>query len=94
MSAFFGVLAALALLALGIYFLPAPEAVSTGGILASLWLLAALVSAVAFGRELLLLIRLNRIRTRWRRTGKKLRRPSAATVSAFTRLRERERHLD
>jgi hypothetical protein len=94
MKAFCGILAALALLALGLYFLPAPETASTGGIFAALWLLAAAISAAAFGRELLLLLRLNRIRTRWRRAGKKLRRRPAVTASRFNHLRERERRLD
>ena len=42
----------------------------------------------------LLLLRLNRIRTRWRRAGKKLRRRPAVTASRFNHLRERERRLD
>lgn len=94
MKAFCGIMAALALLALGLYFLPAPETTSAEGIFAALWLIAAAVSAVAFGRELMLLLKLSSIRTRWRRSGRKPRRRPAAGLSRLTHLRERERHLD
>ncbi len=94
MKALGGTLAALALLAVGLYFLPAPETASTGGIFAAFWLLAAAISAAAFGRELWLLLRLNRIRESWRRSAMKLRRRSAGARSRFTTLRERERRLD
>ncbi len=94
MSAFCGVIAALALLALGLYFLPAWGTTSMGVVFAAFWLLAALISAAAFGRELMLLLQLNRIRTRWRRSRKKLRRSPAAGASSLNHLRERVRHLD
>lgn len=93
MRAFCGTLLALALLATGLFFLPLPEIESAAGIFALFWLSAALVSAVAFGREFLLLLRLNRIRSRWRLSGKRAdRRPAAAL--RLTHLRERERYPD
>lgn len=94
MKAFCGVLAALALLALGLYFLPAPEIATAGGLFALFWLLIAVISAVAFSRELLLLLQLNRIRTRWRRARKKMRRRPAAALHRINHFRERERRLD
>ena len=94
MKAFCGTLAALALLALGLYFMPAPGIGTAGGIFAAFWVLVALASAVAFGRELILLLQMNRIRARWRPKGKKLHRRTAFGSSPLTHLRERERHLD
>lgn len=94
MKAFCGTLAALALLALGLYFLPAPKIAPAFSVFALLWLSAALISVIAFGRELLLLLRLNRIRTRWRLSGKRPDRRPDAVLSRLTRLRERERYPD
>lgn len=93
MKALGGMLAALALLALGLYFLPAPAIGSAGGIFAALWLLAVSISALAFGRELLLLRQLNVIRKRWRRNVQKQRRRSDGAITRLAPLRERERHL-
>lgn len=93
MKAFGGTLAALALLAVGLCFLPASQTASAGGIFATLWLLVAASAALAFSRELLMLLRLRRIRRRWRKLAKNRRRYPGA-VSRFTPLRERERRLD
>lgn len=94
MRALFGMLAALALLALGLYFLPLPASEPAGKILAALWLLAASFSALAFGRELLMLRRLNAIRKRWRLGARKQRRRPARAFTRLVPLRERERRLD
>lgn len=88
-----GVLAALALLAAGLLFLPAPGGDPAGSFFAALWLLITGVSALAFGRELWMLLQLNRIRSQWKRVARtsrlRVRKPSGVT-----RLRERERRLD
>ncbi|MGB4501446.1 MAG: hypothetical protein WBJ12_00210 [Dethiobacteria bacterium] len=89
-----GTLAALGLLAAGLLFLPAPEGSSTGGIFAALWLLVTGISALAFLRELTMLLRLSQIRSRWMRAAKRARRRPAGDLSRVTPLRERERRLD
>lgn len=89
-----GTLAALALLAAGLLFLPAPEKASAGGIFAALWLLVTGISALAFGREFWMLLRLSRIRSRWMRAAKRPRRRPAGDLARVTHLRERERRLD
>ncbi|HPU01666.1 MAG: hypothetical protein GX890_06455 [Firmicutes bacterium] len=94
MKALFGMMAALALLAVGLYFLPPPASGSTGTFFAALWLLAAAISAIAFGRELLLLRQLNAIRRRWRLAARKRRYRPARAFTRLAPLRERERHLD
>lgn len=94
MRAFSGTLAALALLAAGLFFLPAPEGSSTGGVFAALWLLVTGIAALAFGRELWMLLRLSQIRRRWMRAAKRPRRRPASDLSRVINLRERERRLD
>ena len=94
MKAFCGTLAALSLLALGLFFLPARETAPESAVFSLLWLSAALTSVVAFSRELLLLLRLNRIRRRWRLSGKRGGPRPAPALSRLTHLRERERYLD
>lgn len=94
MKAFCGTLAALALLALGLYFMSAPETTPASSVFILLWLAAALISAVAFGRELLLLLRLNRIRTRRLLSGKRAHRRPDAVLSRLTHPWERERYPD
>lgn len=94
MRAFGGMLAALALLAAGLFFLPAPARGTTGGIFAALWLLVTGISALAFGRELWMLVRLRRIRARWKRVARRPRRRPSSDPGRVNHLRERERRLD
>ena len=89
-----GMLAALALLAVGFLVLPSPEKSPMAGTFSALWLLITAISALAFGRELWRLLRLNRLRRRWRRAAKKPQRRPAAHRSRRSYLRERERRLD
>ena len=96
-KAFCGTFAALVLLALGIYFFSMPQLSSWNGIFAAVWMLTALISAVAFVREFSMLMRLNQIRKRWRSSGGKLRRRrhlSSRDTHRYTQLREQERHLN
>ena len=89
-----GMLAALALLAVGFLVLPSPEKSPMAGTFSALWLLITAISALAFGRELRRLIRLNRLRQRWRKAAKIPQRRLAAHRSRRSYLRERERRLD
>ena len=94
MIAFGGMLAALALLAVGLFLLPAPAAAAAGSIFTTLWLLVTGISAIAFGRELWRLLQLRRIRSRWLLSSQQRRRPVARRSSRVTYQRERERRLD
>lgn len=94
MIAFGGMLAALALLAVGLFLLPAPAAASAVSIFTTLWLLVTGISAIAFGRELWRLLQLRRIRSRWLLSSQQRRRPVARRSSRVTYQRERERRLD
>ncbi len=94
MIAFGGMLAALALLAVGLFLLPTPAAASAGSIFTTLWLLVTGISAIAFGRELWRLLQLRRIRSRWLLAARQRRRPAARRSSRVTYQRERERRLD
>ncbi len=93
-----GLLAALALLALGVLLLPEPGISSTAALFTALWLFIALVAAISFGREALRRERLNRIRKRLQRTaGSGYMGPARSGINADSRevfIRQRERRTD
>lgn len=94
MIALGGMLAALALLAVGLLLLPAGESAASSRIFIALWLLVTGISALSFGRELWRAWRLKQIRRRWRSASKGSRRPLRRKFTPADHLRERERHLD
>ena len=91
-----GLLAALALLSLGLLVLPGPTLGSVPGLFSALWLLVTFFAAAAFAREAWRRDRLHRARkrlrglsTRRRRAPRSGRAPGEAWPEEFIRQRER-----
>ena len=96
-----GLLAALALLSLGLFALPGPGMDTVKGLFTLLWLLITFTAAVAFGREVWRRERLKRVRLKWRssfRRNAALRERGSNSGSGIKensdRLSQRERRLD
>lgn len=97
-SALIGLLTALALPAAGLILLPEPGLSSVSTLFSAIWMLVALTSAVAFGREVLLKRQVSRIRKRLRRAaGRKLKRAPAGAGVFYSRgefIRQRARRFE
>lgn len=98
LASMIGLLAALALIALGLLLLPEPGISSTAGLFTALWLFIALAALIAFGRETLRRERLSRFRKKLRRSaGSGFLRPARGGISADSRevfIRQRGRRTD
>jgi hypothetical protein len=94
----FGVITALALLALGLLVLPEPGISSTAGLFTALWIFIALAAVTAFGREALRRERFIRVQKSLRRSaGKAFLRPRHEGATAHSRgefIRQRGRRTD
>jgi hypothetical protein len=95
-----GLTLALTLVALGLLLLPEPGFGSVPAVFTALWLLVALASALAFGKELWRREKLKAYRKHWR-SGKRRgvwktgsRRRALTGQARFTLMAERERRLD
>ncbi|MBS3943769.1 MAG: hypothetical protein KGZ32_05890 [Dethiobacter sp.] len=97
-SAIIGLLTALLLPAAGLILLPEPELSSRSGLFSAIWMLVAMASAVAFGREVMLKRQVSLIRKRMRRSaGSKLKRSPADTGVLYARgeiIRQRARQSE